>query len=113
MSTLIISWDDEKIVEIEKRGELFYSSVIYENVIRAKEKGFPISLLKQISIVSDELAPIIKRRIPTPKTLRKRISFKNEEDDREVENAICEYINDTRCRRPTDKFSIRIDINNN
>ena len=39
MSTLIISWDDEKIVEIEKRGELFYSSVNYENVLRAKEKG--------------------------------------------------------------------------
>ena len=35
MSTLIISWDDEKIVEIEKRGELFYSSVNYENVLRA------------------------------------------------------------------------------
>ena len=33
MSTLIISWDDEKIVEIEKRGELFYSSVNYENVL--------------------------------------------------------------------------------
>ena len=46
MSTLIISWDDEKIVEIEKRGELFYSSVNYENVLRAKEKGFPVSLLK-------------------------------------------------------------------
>ena len=113
MSTLIISWDDEKIVEIEKRGELFYSSVNYENVLRAKEKGFPVSLLKQISIVSDELAPVIKRRIPSPKTLRKRIAFKNEEDDREVENAICEYINDTRCRRPTDKFSIRIEISSN
>ena len=69
MSTLIISWDDEKIVEIEKRGELFYSSVNYENVLRAKEKGFPVSLLKQISVVSDELAPVIKRRIPNPKTL--------------------------------------------
>ena len=113
MSTLIISWDDAKIVEIEKRGELFYSSVNYENVLRAKEKGFPVSLLKQISIVSDELAPVIKRRIPNPKTLRKRIAFKNEEDDREVENAICEYINDTRCRRPTDKFSIRIEIGSN
>lgn len=113
MSTLAIYWDDEKILEIEKRGELFYSSVYYENVLKAKEKGFPISLLKQISIVSDELAPIIKRRIPNPKTLRKRIAFKNECDDAEIENAICEYINDTRCRRPTDKFSIKIDINNN
>ena len=39
--------------------------------------------------------------------------IEDEEDDKEVENAICEYINDTRCRRPTDKFSIRIEISNN
>ena len=55
MSTLIISWDDEKIVEIEKRGELFYSSVNYENVLRAKEKGFPVSLLKQIDDLEKQI----------------------------------------------------------
>jgi hypothetical protein len=112
MSNITLMWNDKEIVEITKKNELFYSKINYENVLSAKEDGFPMSLLKQISIVSDELAPVIKRRIPNPTKLRKRIKFKDDSQE-EIEEAICEYINETGCRKPTDKMSIKIEIINN
>lgn len=112
MSTITLMWDDLKIMEINKRGDLFFSKIDYDNIMKAKENGFPIALLKQVSVVSDELSPIIKRRIPNPEKLRKRINFKNNDENDEIERAICEYINETKCRRPTDKFSIKLEINN-
>ena len=111
MSNITVMWDDKPIVEINKRNDLFFAKINYENVLKAKEDGFPMYLLKQISLVSDELAPVIKRRIPTPTKLQKRIKFKDESQE-EIEKAICDYINETGCKKPTDKFSINIEIVN-
>ena len=39
-----VLWDELNILKIEKKDNLFISSVNIENLISAKEKGFPIFL---------------------------------------------------------------------
>ncbi|MGN1012414.1 MAG: hypothetical protein ACI4ON_01105 [Clostridia bacterium] len=98
-----VLWDDLNILTIEKKDDLFFSYIDSENLMKARKTGFPIFFLKQISIVSDNLPAIVRQRIP--RVENKEIINNKEEKD------ICEYINSTGCKRPTDKFSIKIDIN--
>lgn len=98
-----VLWDDLNILTIEKKDDLFFSYIDSENLMKARKTGFPIFFLKQISIVSDNLPAIVRQRIP--RIENKEIINNKEEKD------ICKYINSTGCKRPTDKFSIKIDIN--
>ena len=98
-----VLWDDLNILTIEKKDDLFFSYIDSENLMKARKTGFPIFFLKQISIVSDNLPAIVRQRIP--RIENKEIINNKEEKD------ICKYINSTGCQRPTDKFSIKIDIN--
>ena len=103
-----VFWDELNILEIEKRDNLFISVVNIENLLLAKETGFPTFLLKQISVVSDELPGIVRDRIAC---IRGRLKFKDNCTEEELEENIFNYINTTVCRRPTDKFSINIQVN--
>lgn len=105
-----VFWDDLKILNIEKKDNLFISSVNSENLIKARETGFPIYFLKQISLVSEDIAAIVKYRLPNVNKVKDKLRFKKESSEN-IEKEICDYINSTGCRRPTDKLSIQIDIN--
>lgn len=96
-----VLWDDLNILTIEKKDNLFFSYVDSENLIKARKTGFPVFFLKQISLVSDELPAIVRHRIPNV--------INNLEYEKEQE--YYDYINSTECKRPTDKFSIKVDIN--
>ena len=98
-----VLWDDLNILTIEKKDDLFFSYIDSENLMKARKTGFPIFFLKQISIVSDNLPAIVRQRIP--RIENKEIINNKEEKD------ICKYIHSTGCTRPTDKVSIKIDIN--
>lgn len=103
-----VFWDDLSIMNIEKKDNLYFSSVNSDNLIKARENGFPIYFLKQVSLVSDELAPIVKYRIPTVDKSKEKLKFKNNSEATEIE--IINLINETGGRRPTDKFSIQINM---
>lgn len=103
-----VLWDELNILKIEKKDNLFVSSVNIENLITAKENGFPVFLLKQISTVSDELPFIVRNRIGG---IKNRLKFKDDLSENEMEEDIYDYINLTGCRRPIDKFSINIQVN--
>lgn len=109
--TVELLWDDMNILTIEKNNELYFSHVYVENLLKAKENGFPFYLLKQISVVSDELPIIVTRRLPKVGNIKKKIDVDTSTDEGEIEKKLCEYINETECRRPTDKFSIKIAVN--
>ncbi len=104
-------WDELKILTVEKRDNLFISSVDSDNLMKARDAGFPIYFLKNISLISDELAPIVKNRIPSANKIQDKLKFKGEYSEENLEENICEYINSTECRRPTDKISIKIELN--
>lgn len=104
-------WDELKILTIEKRDNLFISSVNTDNLMKAKDAGFPTYFLRNISLVSEELAPIVRNRIPSASKIQDKLKFKSEYSEEKLEENICEYINLTECRRPTDKISIKIELN--
>ncbi len=103
-----VLWDELNILTIEKKDNLFVSSVNVENLLNAKNNGFPVFLLKQISTVSDELPFIVKNRIGC---IKNKLRFKDNISEDELEENIYDYINLTGCRRPIDKFSINIQVN--
>lgn len=103
-------WDDVKILTIQKIENLYVTNICAENIEIVKSLGFPIFFLKNMSVVSEELPVIIKQRISNINNLKGKLKFKNEIDNNELEDNIFEYINKTECRRPTDKFSIKIEI---
>ena len=43
-------WDDLKILTIEKKDNLFISSVDSDNLMKAKDAGFPTYFLRNISL---------------------------------------------------------------
>lgn len=104
-------WDDLKILTIEKKDNLFISSVDSDNLMKAKDAGFPTYFLRNISLVSEELAPIVRNRIPGVNKIQDKLKFKGNCSEEDIEENICEYINTTECRRPTDKISIKIELN--
>ncbi len=103
-----VLWNNIEVLNIEKIDNLYISHVFTENLVEARKTGFPIYFLKQISTVSDELPVIVKNRLYSIKNIKKRISNNIDLSDEEIEKNIYEYINTTGCRRPTDKFSIKV-----
>ena len=104
-----VLWNNINILKIQKRNNLYISSIYKENIKKVRENGFPLYFLKDVSVVSDELPDIIKHRISNINNMKGRLKFKNDNIDN-LEEQIYEYINKTECRRPTDKFSIKIQI---
>ena len=104
-----VLWNNINILKIQKRNNLYISSIYKENINKVREKGFLLYFLKDVSVVSDELPDIIKHRISNINNMKGRLKFKNDNIDN-LEEQIYEYINKTECRRPTDKFSIKIQI---
>lgn len=103
-------WDNIKILTIQKIDNLYVSNICAENIENVRSLGFPIFFLKSISLISEELPVIVKQRISNINNLKGKLRFKNEYNRDELEENIFEYINKTECRRPTDKFSIKIEI---
>lgn len=104
-----VLWNNINILKIQKKNNLYISSICRENIGKVRESGFPIYFLKDVSVVSDELPDIIRHRISNINNMKGKLKFKN--DNREnIEEQIYDYINRTECRRPTDKFSIKIQI---
>lgn len=103
-------WDDVKILTIEKLDNVYVTNVFKENLDIAKSTGFPLFFLKNMTVVSEELPVIIKQRLSNVNNLKGKLKFKNDLCNDELEENIYEYINTTECRRPTDKFSIKIEI---
>lgn len=101
-----VFWDELNILTIEKKDNLYFSYVDTENLVQARKSGFPIFFLKQISVVSDELPAIVRHRIPSFESINNKINLKEK-----TMETIIDYINETKCKRPTDKFSIKIEIN--
>lgn len=108
--TVELLWDNIKILNIEKRENIYISSVYKENIQKVRELGFPIFFLEDIRLVSDELPALVKHRISNINNIKGRLKFKNDYNKDELEDDIYDYINNTECRRPTDKFSIKIEI---
>lgn len=104
-----VLWNNINILKIQKRNNLYISSIYKENINKVRKEGFPLYFLKDVSVVSDELPDIIKHRISNINNMKGRLKFKNDNIDN-LEEQIYEYINKTECRRPTDKFSIKIQI---
>ena len=104
-----VLWNNINILKIQKRNNLYISSIYKENINKVRDNGFPLYFLKDVSVVSDELPDIIKHRISNINNMKGRLKFKNDNIDN-LEEQIYEYINKTECRRPTDKFSIKIQI---
>ncbi len=107
-----VLWNNKIILTIEKQDGLYISHVFEENLNDARKTGFPIYFLKQISLVSDELPTLVKSRISNVNNLKSKLKFAEDIDEKEIEKCICEYINETGCRRPTDKFSLKIELEN-
>lgn len=103
-------WDNIMILTIEKIDNLYVSNICRENIEVARSTGFPIFFLKNMSVVSEELPAIVKQRLSNINNLKGKLKFKNDYSSDELEDNIYEYINKTECRRPTDKFSIKIEI---
>ena len=104
-----VLWNNINILKIQKKNNLYISSICRENISKVRESGFPLYFLKDVSVVSDELPDIIRHRISNINNMKGKLKFKN--DNREnIEEQIYDYINRTECRRPTDKFSIKIQI---
>lgn len=108
--TIDLFWDNVKILNIKKEDDVYISSVYSDNINTVKNSGFPIFFLKEISVVSDELPNIVKQRISNINNIKGKLRFKNDYSSEEIEENIYNYINTTKCRRPTDKFSIKIEI---
>ena len=104
-----VLWNNINILKIQKRNNIYISSIYKEDISKVRENGFPLYFLKDVSVVSDELPDIIKHRISNINNMKGRLKFKNDNRDN-LEEQIYEYINKTECRRPTDKFSIKIQI---
>lgn len=102
-----VLWDDLNILTIEKKDDLFFSYIDAENLIKARKTGFPLFFIKQISLVSEELPAIVRHRIPNINKVKERLDSNNNYSEENIYN----YINETGCRRPTDKFSIKVEIN--
>ncbi len=107
--TIDVLWDNISILKIQKQNNLYISSIYKENINKVKSSGFPLYFLKDVSIVSDELPEIIKHRISNINNIKGKLKFKSDNRNN-MEDQIYEYINKTECRRPTDKFSIKIQI---
>lgn len=108
--TIELLWDNVKILDIEKRNNLYISTVYKENIDIARNTGFPIFFLEDIKVVSEELPTLIKQRISNVNNMKGKLKFKNDYNEDNLEDDIYSYINTTECRRPTDKFSIKIEI---
>lgn len=105
-----VLWNNIEVLCIEKLNGLYISHVFTENLVEAQRVGFPIYFLKQICAVSDELPVFIKNRIYNVKNIKEKIAENTDLSEKDIEKNIYEYINATGCRRPTDKFSIKITI---
>ena len=105
-----VLWDNIKILNIIKESGYYISYVYKDNIKEVRKLGFPIFFLKEINIVSDELPAIVRQRISNINNLKGKLKFKDNLDEYNVEENICKYINETGCRRPTDKFSIKIEV---
>ncbi|MBO5478021.1 MAG: hypothetical protein J6A15_09780 [Clostridia bacterium] len=103
-------WDNVKVLTIEKMENFYVSNVCRENIEIARSTGFPIFFLKQLTVISEELPAIVKQRLSNVNNMKGKLKFKNDYSSEELEDNIYEYINQTECRRPTDKFSIKIEI---
>ena len=103
-----VLWDDLNIFSIEKINGLYISKLYKENINEVRKSGFPLFFLKEISLVSDELPPVVRQRISNINNIKGKLKFKNDVED--IESNIFSYINTTECKRPTDKFSIKIQI---
>lgn len=104
-----VLWDNISILKIQKQNNIYISSIYRENINKVRANGFPLYFLKDVSVVSDELPEIIKHRISNINNMKGKLKFKNDNNEN-LEEQIYEYINKTKCRRPTDKFSIKIQI---
>ncbi len=105
-----VLWNNIEVLNIEKINGLYISHVFTENLVNAQKTGFPMYFLKQICTVSDELPVFVRNRIYNVKNVKEKIASNIDLSEEEIEKSICEYINSTGCRRPTDKFSIKITI---
>lgn len=105
-----VFWDDVKILSVEKVSGYYISTIIKENILAVKKSGFPLYFLKDISVMSEELPNIIKNRVKNIGSQNGKIKFKDNEDKITIDEEKYKYINETECRRPTDKLSINIQI---
>lgn len=100
-----VYWKDIKFLEVEKKDEKYYSKILYENVSKIKEDGFPVIFINNISEVSNSLPKIIEKRLPSKEQMQ--LIIKNEflQDD----NLIFEYIKETKCERVTDYITVNVE----
>ncbi len=105
-----VLWDNIKIIRIDKVNGMYISTAYHENLDAVRHSGFPLFFLKQINLVSDELPIIVKKRISNIYNIRGKLKFKDDIEEKELENYIAKYINETGCQRPTDKFKIHIEL---
>lgn len=99
-----VYWKKIKFLEIEEIKGIYYSKLITENIDKVIELGYPKTFINDIKEVEKELPKIVSNRLPD-------INYLNEKgyDTSNLEKAIIQYINDTKCRRITDYITIEVE----
>lgn len=99
-----VYWKEIKFLEVEKINDIYYSSLIGENVEKVVEDGYPKTFIMNIKAMDDKLPKLIRNRIPSAEYMSEKIENKDD-----LEKSIVEYINKTKCRRVTDHISMEIE----
>lgn len=99
-----VYWKEVKFLEVEKINDMYYSKLIGENVEKITQEGYPKTFITNIKAMDDKLPKLIRNRIPSIDYMSEKL-----EDTQDVEKAIIEYINTTKCKRVTDYISMDIE----
>lgn len=102
--TFNLFWNDELILKTKKTEFGFLNEVFAEALEKGSKEGLPVAFFANISAISDELPYMIKERIPNARFLERKIK-----DTDDLEKQMLEYINETKCARVTDRFTLTID----
>lgn len=99
-----VYWKEIKFLEVEKIDEMYYSTVIGKNISKIKKSGFPVTFISNIKSMDKELPKLIQSRLPKADYMGEKIK-----DTTNIEKAIIDYINQTKCKRVTDFISMEIE----
>ena len=99
-----VFWKDIEFLEVDKINDVYYSRLIGENIDKVIDEGYPVTFLINIKVMDNELPKLIQSRLPSIEYIEEKISKKDD-----IEKAIIEYINNTKCRRVTDYLSMEIE----
>ncbi len=101
-----VTWDNSKIMSIEKEKGMFYTIVDKNGIESARKNGFPLFFVKDVKVVARELPYFVKRRIYN-------LNYNTKSDDLltdELESKFEDKNNSSELISPIDKICIKIEI---